>query len=346
MLMPLNSSGVIKTAFDRAPQFLLCCDDYSHGVYRQAKTNALLKRHVQIDKRGCCSVILIDIDRRGAASAYDDVGLPPPSWSCTNPRNGHAHIAYVLEQPVWRIDHLADSPVRLLHAIRQALTTMLSGDPNFAARLTKNPLHPDWVVDTVNKTYSLSELWEYIPRRFFQLQPQGPCEDFGAETTASRNKTVFDAVRLKHYPEWSKLVLLPKHVVLETLMRSARQFNVFAIPLPERELVTICRSIERFIRIQYRAPEDAAVFKRRQANRQRLAALKRRQNNHQRLRTAAITLANSGAPLTFSSIARQAGMTRQTAASTHRDLCRQLMLTLSRPGNTSQPEKTRKINEL
>lgn len=335
MLMPLELTGVVKKAFDRAPQFMLCCDDFTQGVYRRAKTTALLKRHIQIDKRGCCSVIVIDIDRRGAASVHEDVGLPPPSWSCTNPKNGHAHIAYVLEQPVWRIDQVADRPVRLLHAIRRALTNMLGGDPHYTARLTKNPLHPDWIVDTINKAYTLSELLEYIPDRFLQLQAESLGKDWGTETTSSRNKTVFDAVRLKHYPEWSKLTLLPKHALCNTLMESARQANVFPAPLSENELITICRSIERFIRTRYRSPKDAADFKRRQSSRQRLAAQKRRENNRERLSASAMTLANNGAPLTFSSIARHAGLTRQTAASTHRDHCLHLIQSLSKESNAS-----------
>lgn len=329
MLMPLDPPSVVKTVFDRAPQFLLCCDDFKQGVYRQTKSKALLKRHVQIDKQGCCSVILIDIDRRGAATAYEDVGLPPPSWSCTNPKNGHAHVAYVLDDPVWRTDSLIDRPVRLLRAVRHAMNTMLGGDQNYAAKLTKNPLHPDWIVDTINKTYTLSELMEYIPGKYLQKQKIHRGHDENTDTISSRNKTVFDAVRLKHYPEWSKLVLLPRGAFFEILLASAHQANVFPEPLSERELITICRSIERFMRKQHRAPADSAAFQRRQSIRQRLAAKQRRLNNHERLCVAAKTLANTGIRLTFSSIAKQAGLTRQTAASTHREQCLRLIQELA-----------------
>jgi hypothetical protein len=204
--------------------------------------------------------------------------------------------------------------------------------------LTKNPLHPHWIVDTINKTYTLSELLEYIPDRFLQPQTESHNKDWGTETTSSRNKIVFDAVRLKHYPEWSKLTLLPRYALCKTLMESARQANVFTAPLSENELLTICRSIARFIRTRYRTPEDAVDFKRRQSNRQRLAAQKRRQNNRERLSASAMTLANNGAPLTFSSIARQAGLTRQTAASTHRDHCLYLIQSLSKQSSASQLE--------
>ena len=280
MLMPLDTPNVVKTVFDRAPQFLLCCDDFTQGVHRQNKSKAFLKKNVQIDKRGCCSVILIDIDRRGAATAYEDVGLPPPSWSCTNPKNGHAHIAYVLDDPIWRTDSLIDSPVRLLRAVRHAINTMLGGDQNYAAKLTKNPLHPDWIVDIINKTYTLSELMEYIPGKYLQKQKIHRETYENTDTISSRNKAVFDAVRLKHYPEWSKLVHLPRGALFERLLASAHQANVFPEPLSERELITICRSIERFMRKQYRTPADSVPFQRRQKIRQRLAAKQRRRNNH------------------------------------------------------------------
>lgn len=325
MLMPLDRSGVIKTIFDRAPKFLLCCDDFTQGVHRQIKSKAFLKRNVQIDKLGCCSVILIDIDRRGAATAHEDVGLPPPSWSCTNPKNGHAHVAYVLDEPIWRTDSVMDRPVRLLRAVRHAMITMLGGDQNYAARLTKNPLHPDWIVDIINKTYTLSELMEYIPNQYLESQKKFRAQDEDTYTQSSRNKSVFDVVRLRHYSEWSKLVLLPKRSLVETLLATARQANVFPEPLTERELITICRSIARFMRNRYRASTDSDAFKSRQSYRQRLAAKQRRQNNNERIGNAALALAINGVPLTFSSIAKQAGLTRQTAASTHREHCLSLI---------------------
>lgn len=323
MLMPIDMPAVVRQAFERAPSHLFCCDDFDHGVYRKNKYVALTRRHVQIDKAGYCSVILLDVDRRGATDAPADAGLPPPSWVCMNPANGHAHIAYVLEEPIRRTS-ADDRPARFLRAVRQGMVRMIQADTNYNGRLTKNPLSSAWVTTVVNKTYSLSELAEYIPDDLLSIPARRAFTSQREEVLApvGRNAALFDAVRQAHYPAWSSLVSMPASQSVAKLFDAAVRMNgerIDVAPLSEHELMTICRSIDRFLRSRYRKPKDSEAFSLRQGRRQKLAAQKRRLNNQQRLIVAASSLVGSGRPLTFASLARESGLTRQTVASTHRE---------------------------
>lgn len=343
MLMPIDMPAVVRQAFERSPSHLFCCDEFDHGVYRKKKAVALATRHIQIDKAGYCSVILLDVDRHGAANAAVDAGLPPPSWICINPANGHAHIAYVLEDPVRRTS-ADDRPARFFRAVRQGMVRMLCADPNYNGRLTKNPLSPAWITTVVNKTYSLTELAEYIPDYLLNIPAKNPVSLSREEALVpvGRNVGLFDTLRQAHYPVWSRMISMPASQSVAKLLESAKRMNGErgdGASLPEQEVMNICRSIDRFLRRCYRKPTDSQAFSLRQGRRQKLAAQTRRLNNQQRLTVAAASLLESGKPLSFTSLARESGLTRQTVASTHREHSLALMADAERLSRESVAKK-------
>lgn len=329
MPKPANSQPVVELAFSRAPRRPLCADYFKNGVFQRDKRHAMTLRHVQFDRPGYCSVILIDIDRRGAANAADDAGLPPPSWICMNPNNGHAHMAFVLSEPIRRTDSVVDRPVRFLRAVQAGLTTMLGGDRNYNGRLTKNPLSKDWVVEVTNKAYSLTELSEYIPDELLIYPNMGrqiKVGDLGGDSH-SRNVTMFNILRQRFYKQWGLLVSMPTEDALKVILDAANEINAtqFLNPLSSHELLTISRSINRFLRMHFRAASSSLAFLSRQAYRQELSAQRRRSNNEERISQAARAIAASGRTMTLSALAREAGLSRQTLSTTHSEHCVRLL---------------------
>ncbi|WP_204271359.1 replication initiation protein, partial [Citrobacter freundii] len=88
--------------------------------------------------------MVFDVDRPEAATAWQDAPTecPRPNWVTQNPRNGHAHLGYVLASPVSRTLKARATPQRFLARIQHGLTMALDADRAYTHRLTKTPDHP------------------------------------------------------------------------------------------------------------------------------------------------------------------------------------------------------------
>lgn len=178
----------------RAPHRPYCCDEYVSNSPRDLDV-ALTKRHIQLNPPGYSSFVVIDVDRAGAAVAWLDAGLPPPTWTAKNPANGHAHIVYALKGPIWRNGD-NKKPARYVDAILNAYCLKLDGDPDYANLLSKNPTHADWITTSECnfKLYELDELAEYV-----DLVGVMPSKRKATKEALGRNCLVFDAVRVWAY---------------------------------------------------------------------------------------------------------------------------------------------------
>ncbi|WP_368737393.1 replication initiation protein, partial [Serratia marcescens] len=78
------------------------------------------------------------MDRPEAATAWQDAPTecPRPNWVTQNPRNGHAHLGYVLASPVSRTLKARATPQRFLARIQHGLTMALDADRAYTHRLT------------------------------------------------------------------------------------------------------------------------------------------------------------------------------------------------------------------
>lgn len=149
------------------PRRPYCCDEFVQNSPRSWEV-AITKRYLQLNPPGFLSFIVIDIDRSGAADAWIDAGLPPPTWITINPKNGHAHLVWFLSVPVW-VGSDNQKPARFFKAIEYAYRTKCGGDEGFVGLLIKNPLHQDWLVDIPATstsgepiTYDLQYLAEFV----------------------------------------------------------------------------------------------------------------------------------------------------------------------------------------
>lgn len=105
-------------------------------------------------------------------------GVPSAQLGHPEPRNGHAHLGYVLASPVSRTLKARATPQRFLARIQHGLTMALDADRAYTHRLTKTPDHPTWRTFWERPDpYELGELRDYLgdrlPLRIARLEAVG-----------------------------------------------------------------------------------------------------------------------------------------------------------------------------
>jgi len=186
---------------NRWPRRPYCSDDLENGVRIRGLGQALLKPYISANPPFLRVWSIFDIDRPGAANAWDDAGLPPPAWTSINKENGHAHSAWGLSAPVL-VNGLGarDAPMRYLCAVESMMREKLQADTGFAGLITKNPSHPLWLtLRGPRMCYDLAELAEYLPG----LEKHRPNKN-ADKVGLGRNVSLFDALR-----KWSYKAIRP-----------------------------------------------------------------------------------------------------------------------------------------
>lgn len=176
----------------RWPRRPYCTDELAAGLRVRSLTQALRRRYIQANPPMLRVWSIHDIDRPGAAVAWEDADLPPPTWATINRENGHAHLVWGLAAPVL-VDGLAarQAPIRYLCAIESMMRARLGADPGFGGLITKNPAHPQWrTLRGPVLGYELRELADYLPGIERHLPRRRP-ETVGL----GRNCDTFDHVR-------------------------------------------------------------------------------------------------------------------------------------------------------
>lgn len=177
---------------NRWPRRPYCSDDLEAGVRIRSLQHALKKSYIQANPPHLRVWSIFDIDRPGGAIAWEEAGLPPPSWATKNRENAHAHLVWGLSAPVL-VDGLGarDAPLRYLCAVESLMREKLQADAGYSGLITKNPSHPLWeTLRGPRLAYDLSELAEYLPG-LEKHRPKRRVEEVGL----GRNVTLFDALR-------------------------------------------------------------------------------------------------------------------------------------------------------
>jgi len=93
------------------------------------------------DPPGWLTALRFDIDTEGGGAAWIEAELPAPNLVVVNPRNGHAHLVYLLG--AWVQTDFSDSRrlkvVGYAAAIERAYTAALGADPAYTGRFHHNP---------------------------------------------------------------------------------------------------------------------------------------------------------------------------------------------------------------
>lgn len=180
-------------ASSRWPRRPYCTDDFEAGLKIRSLEQALGRRYIQANPPKLRVWSMFDVDRAGAAVAWEDADLPPPTWVTQNKANGHAHLVWGLTAPVL-VDGIEArrAPLRYLAAVESMMREKLRADPGFGGLITKNPRHPEWrTLRGPVLGYELSELAECLPGLERHVCRRGAPEESGL----GRNVTVFDHVR-------------------------------------------------------------------------------------------------------------------------------------------------------
>jgi hypothetical protein len=191
----------LKQAFPSLiPSKPYCADALDAGLVIRSTAHALRRRHVQINGPSTFTWMPHDVDRRDAYFAHEDGNLPPPNVIIINPRNGHAHCAYLLTTPIARHSAARLAPLSFYAAVERGIARRLGADRCYTGLIVKNPLHAAWKVEwRREQPYALTELAD-------ALFPEDTRSDSTVQTTfgAGRNVTVFDELRTIAYREVRK----------------------------------------------------------------------------------------------------------------------------------------------
>lgn len=233
----------------RLPRRPLCTDQKSDGCWHEPAARALKRKYIQINPPQTALWLAFDVDRPAGGLAWQAANLPEPAWSCTTRTNGHGHLVYGLEMPI-RGNDLSNKAVRYLEAIREGYRIKLGADPGFAGMLTKNPCHPDWVVERgLQKLWTLGELAEYVelPSSKFLVFRQN--QELGG---LGRNCDTFDRLRFWAYRvvgEFRKRGQKDWECAVQEKLFNLNELN--SPPLNSNELKHIAKSVQTWVWNRY-----------------------------------------------------------------------------------------------
>lgn len=256
---------------ERWPRRPYCSDDKTARHIRSLAA-AIKRPYLQANPPHLRVWSIYDVDRAGGALAWEDAGLPPPSWAAANRENAHAHLVWGLTAPV-----LVDSPdmrqrpLRYLCAVEASFRAKLNADSGYSGLITKNPAHPLWrTLRGPRPSYELGELadWIDIPQHLPKRKPE--------EIGLGRNVTVFDWLRqyayrhIRHYKgDVANFVLWQSHLNGKALERNGDLQN----PLDGREVWHIAKSVSKWTWRQFDIAASDARFSELQAHRGRKGGL-------------------------------------------------------------------------
>lgn len=177
--------------FSRRPW---CSDDPKrYGLQVRDLGQALTKAHIQANPPTARLWLPFDVDQDDAADAWKRAGLHEPTWTATNPKNGHAHIVYALRVPVlMKCEGASREALRYAAAVEACMRLRLGADASYGGLLMKNPIHPRWIVDHPGRwlEYDLGELAEKLP----ELRTYRPPRRAQEEAGLGRNERLFRAL--------------------------------------------------------------------------------------------------------------------------------------------------------
>lgn len=271
----------------RLPKRPYCTDDLETGLLIRDPKRACRARYIQANSPWLRCWLLFDVDHEtsggrppalqllghqndpSGALAWEDAGLPEPSWTTVSPETGNAHLSYGLDAPVLMGQHDRAHPMRYLAAVEEAMAKKLRSDDGYSGLITKNPKHSHWRVLWGRRLYTLGELEEWLELPKFVKKKSDP-ERYGV----GRNVSTFDHVRYQAYPavrSW-KLAGQGAYVYWQQwLYQVALHYthNEHKTPLDSRECHWIAKSVAHWVWTRFDVDASDARFSALQAHRGR-----------------------------------------------------------------------------
>lgn len=204
----------LKLFQEHLPQKSRSCDDFDVDNKVRYITEAIKKRYIQPNDFNSTQWLVFDIDRPVCPDSIRNDNLAPePTVFVRNPKNGHAHLFYLLKTPVHQNSHSSQKAVQFAAAVEYGLAIKLDADMGYIGLLAKNALHADWeVLHTVPQAYELHELAESVDTTALNT-PLKERLNYGLSRNCSMfeevSKWAYKAIRQgwPDYNQWHKAVL-------------------------------------------------------------------------------------------------------------------------------------------
>lgn len=253
--------------FDRLPQRPFCKPFKDAQPIIRARAKALGFSYIQPNHPSQTLWLTFDLDKPGAALAWDDANLPPPTFTVARiDRSDSAHLWYGLSIPV---KHAADETraMRFMGRIERAMEHALGADPTFAGNFAKTPEHPAWRTFRGPGLYDLRELAEYLPDKLPEPVKRG-----GVLVDGYRNASLFDSLRWWAYRHVRDFKHGPYRAWFDAVSERATLLNCQFIahpkgPLGVREVGHTAKSVAAWV--WQRERQLTAAWIARQTNRSR-----------------------------------------------------------------------------
>lgn len=305
--------------YDNLPDRPYCANNLAHGLkIRTRKTAFQRYAYLQLNKYYATAYLSFDVDRGGAALAWEDADLPAPTFATINPENLHAHLVYELYTPVLLWENARQHPILWLNAIKRAYTESLEADAGYSGLIGKNPNHTRWDILDFRTRYELVELSEAVSVQQRHFIPQkGFREDFAAE---GRNNFLFELGRFYAYRKVHQCQ--SREALNRAVQTHIKNLNIteFPDPLQSNELRHIAKSLATWtwqnratISGGYkRKTKDAADLRARQAQNALNTNKLRKAATEATIRKAIGAFLKQGRKITKTAIAQEMGVSRQT----------------------------------
>ena len=231
-----------------------CTDDLTHGLKIRGRDTALDYPLIQVNNPTAHWALLLDMDRDqeelaepwskpGPAWAWEEAGLPAPTWIAVSRKTASCHYGYRLRVPVALADCARPQPLKYLAALERSYVWKLEphgADPNYVGLITKNPEHQAWKVWGTGAAYTLGELADYLPRLI-------PETERSKGLGLGRNVSLFDDLRFWAYSAVRQYRDADRADWLGAVRRHAAKFNAFDVPLSPQEVGHVARSVGTWV---------------------------------------------------------------------------------------------------
>lgn len=264
-------------------------NNLEQGLRVVGRGQADMFRYIQHNQPCLHRWLVFDCDFVGAMAKVRDGGLPLPTYSAVNPKNGHSHLFYGLKDPVCTSDQAGWKPLLLLRRIEYALREALGSDAAYGGFISKNPLHEYWQVEEVNP-----DLWSFKDFEAFLTLPKRVPKKANTEGLG-RNCTLFEIVRHEAYASvlGYRLAGTQKAFYGHIQALVIQHNSAFHEPLYSSEVRAIAKSIAAWTWKHYTGQLSDEAFSKRQAQRGKRGGLAKGQANAEK-RAEALLMASEG----------------------------------------------------
>jgi len=218
-----------------------CTDALGTPLLIRPKSTAITRVYIQPNPVHCIYWLVFDLDYDVQKYWYDE--NPAPNITIENTANGHQHIMYLLETPVYKLQNARLKPLEYAADIERGLSLRFGADPSYGKLISKNPLHPQWkMIVWHTKPYTLGDLLVNVPNELKRHSKIKAKEEIGL----GRNCTLFHTIRRYAYNQAHK-VKYEYNALYDKVLEYATSFNNdFNPPLLSKEVQCTVRSVCRW----------------------------------------------------------------------------------------------------